>query len=217
MLRYVLAVAVLQTIQHIPLNQDGRNRISQCSAVITGSIFSKIFTIDTHMSPVRARYEVPFVSLNSDLYSTSVSALVCEISHYIGLHYNDTWLFIKTIFLTYGGQGKMAAILHCIFLNVNVWISIRISLKFVSRCPINNSPALVWIMAWHRPGNKPLSESMVAWFINAYMHHSAWISQNIVFYWCQKDNPLARTNRVYSVYTHQFQWQPIFDCGKMFL
>ena len=52
-------------------------------------------------------------------------------------------------------------IFQCIFLNENAWISIDISLKFVPKGPINNSPALVWIMAWCRPGDKPLSEPMV--------------------------------------------------------
>ena len=49
-----------------------------------------------------------------------------------------------------------------IFLNENVWISINISLKFVPRGPINNIPTLVQIMAWRRPGDKPLSETMMA-------------------------------------------------------
>ena len=48
-----------------------------------------------------------------------------------------------------------------IFLNENVWISIEFSLKFVSKGPINNTPALVQIMAWRWPGDKPLSEPMV--------------------------------------------------------
>ena len=52
-------------------------------------------------------------------------------------------------------------ILKCIFLNENVWISIKISLKFVPKGPINNIPALVQIMAWRRPGEKPLSEPMM--------------------------------------------------------
>ena len=43
------------------------------------------------------------------------------------------------------------------FLNENAWISIEISLTFVPRGPINNIPALVQIMAWRRPGDKPLS------------------------------------------------------------
>ena len=48
-----------------------------------------------------------------------------------------------------------------IFFNENVWISIKISLKFVPKGPINNIPALVQIMAWRRWGDKPLSEPMM--------------------------------------------------------
>ena len=48
-----------------------------------------------------------------------------------------------------------------IFMNENVWILIKISMKFVPKGPINNIPALVQIMAWRRPGNKPLSEPMM--------------------------------------------------------
>ena len=48
-----------------------------------------------------------------------------------------------------------------IFLNENVWISINISLKFVPMDPINNIPTLVQVMAWRRPGDKPLSELMM--------------------------------------------------------
>ena len=50
----------------------------------------------------------------------------------------------------------------CIFLKENVSISIKISLKFtVPKCPIDNIPALLQIMAWRQPGNKPLSEAMM--------------------------------------------------------
>ena len=48
-----------------------------------------------------------------------------------------------------------------ILFNENVWISIKISLKFVPNGPINNIPALVQIMAWRRPGDKPLSDEMM--------------------------------------------------------
>ena len=48
-----------------------------------------------------------------------------------------------------------------IFLNENIRILIKISLKFVPKVPINNIPALVQIMAWRRPGDKPLSEPMM--------------------------------------------------------
>ena len=47
------------------------------------------------------------------------------------------------------------------FLNENEWISRRISLKFVPKVRINNIPSLVQIMAWRRPGDKPLSEPML--------------------------------------------------------
>ena len=49
----------------------------------------------------------------------------------------------------------------CIFFNENVWISFKISRKFVPKGPINNTPAFVQIMAWRRPGDKPLSEPMM--------------------------------------------------------
>ena len=63
-----------------------------------------------------------------------------------------------------------------IFFNENVWISIKISLKFVPKGPINNIPALVQIMAWRRSGDKPLSKSMMVLFTDAYMRHSASMS-----------------------------------------
>ena len=52
-------------------------------------------------------------------------------------------------------------IFKCIVLNENVWISLKISLKFVPNVRINNTSSLVQIMAWRRPGDKPLSEPMV--------------------------------------------------------
>ena len=52
-------------------------------------------------------------------------------------------------------------ILIGLFLNKNLWISIKISLKFVPMGPINNIPALIQIMAWRQSGDKPLSEPML--------------------------------------------------------
>ena len=64
----------------------------------------------------------------------------------------------------------------CIFLNEIIRISITISLELVPKGPINNIPALVKIMAWRQPGNKPLSEPMVVKFTDTYMGHSASMS-----------------------------------------
>ena len=58
-----------------------------------------------------------------------------------------------------------------IFLNENVRISNEISLKYVPWGLIDNMSALVQIMAWRRPGDKPLSEPMLTQFTDAYMQH----------------------------------------------
>ena len=58
-----------------------------------------------------------------------------------------------------------------IFLNENVRISIKISLKFVPKGPIDNKSALVQVMAWRRTGDKPLPEPVLTQFTDAYMRH----------------------------------------------
>ena len=75
-------------------------------------------------------------------------------------------LSMNCVCLTHWGRDKNGRhfaddIFKCIFLDKNVWIPIRISLKFVPRGPSNNIPAFIQIMAWRRPGNKPLSEAMM--------------------------------------------------------
>ena len=62
------------------------------------------------------------------------------------------------------------------FLNENLWICLRISLKFVPKGSINSIPALVQIMAWRCPCDKPLSEPNDSQFTIAYMCHSASMS-----------------------------------------
>ena len=72
-----------------------------------------------------------------------------------------------------GQNGRHFAddIVKRIFLNENIWISNKISLKYVPWGEIDNMAALVQIMAWRRPGTKPLSESMMNKFTDAYMRH----------------------------------------------
>ena len=75
---------------------------------------------------------------------------------------NDILLFLNTFRPRQNCCHFPDDIFKCIFLNENVWILIKISLKFVPKGPINNNiPTLVQIMAWHRPGDKPLSEPMM--------------------------------------------------------
>ena len=68
---------------------------------------------------------------------------------------------VNTLKPRQNGRHFADDIFKCISLNENIWISIKISLKFVPKGPINNIPALVQIMAWRRPGDKPLSEPMM--------------------------------------------------------
>ena len=48
-----------------------------------------------------------------------------------------------------------------LFLNENVRIPIKISLKFVPKGSIKNTPALGQVMAWRRSGDKPLCEPVI--------------------------------------------------------
>ena len=61
---------------------------------------------------------------------------------------NNKWVvqltsFINSLRPRQNGPHFADDILKCIFLNENVWIPIEISLKFVSKGPIDNIPALV--------------------------------------------------------------------------
>ena len=79
-----------------------------------------------------------------------------------------------------------------IYLEENARISIQISLKFVPSGPVDNESALVQVMAWRRTGDRPLPESMLAHFTDAYMcRQGRWVTFLMVdfFNTCQWDNP----------------------------
>ena len=76
-------------------------------------------------------------------------------------------------------------IFKSIFLNESVWIPIKISLKFVPKGPNNNIPAMVQMMAWRRPGDKPLSEPMmVSLLTHICVARSQWVKGQCVEVWC---------------------------------
>ena len=58
------------------------------------------------------------------------------------------------------GLDEISAIFKCIFLNENVWIVIKILLKFTPHGRISNTPSLLQVMARRWTGAK-LSESMM--------------------------------------------------------
>ena len=78
-----------------------------------------------------------------------------------GIHY--------TLGLKQNGRHFADIIFKCIFVNENVWILNRISLKFVPEGLIDNTSALVHVMAWCRTDCKSLSQPMIAQFIDACM------------------------------------------------
>ena len=83
----------------------------------------------------------------NDTFKTAPTSLRCQ--------------WVNTLRPRQDGRYFADDALKCIFLYENVWISRKIPLKFVPKRPINNIPALVQIMAWRRPGDKPLSEPML--------------------------------------------------------
>ena len=84
---------------------------------------------------------------------------------------------------THWNRDKMTAILQtnlfkCIFLNEIVWISNKISLKFFPQ----EIPALVQVMAWHRSGDKPLSEPiMVRLLTHICVTRPQWVNVSCYF------------------------------------
>ena len=67
---------------------------------------------------------------------------------------------LSTLMPRQNGRQFADGIFKCLFLSENVYISIKTSLKFVPKGPIDNMTALVQIMAWRRTGDKPISEPM---------------------------------------------------------
>ena len=104
-------------------------------------------------------YYWPIV-LQSPLISGFSGQKACNtVRFHMGFQYHD--YIVNALRPRQNERHFTDDIFKCIFLNENVWIPIKISLKFVPKSPINNIPALVQIMAWRRPGDKPLSESMM--------------------------------------------------------
>ena len=90
-------------------------------------------------------------------------------------------LAVNTLRPKQNGRHIADDICKCILLNENIWITIKNSLKFVPKGPINNIPALVQIMAWRCPGDKPLSEPML---VNLAKHicvtRPQWVNRRIL-------------------------------------
>ena len=108
--------------------------------------------------------------------------------YWIYVHYfvSEVLILLNTLRPRQDGRYFADDVLKCIFLNENVWISLKIPLKFVSRGPNNNIPALVQIMAWRRPGDKPLSEPMLVF-----------VPTHICITWPQWVNKIDNLNHIH--------------------
>ena len=99
------------------------------------------------------------------IFSRLASLSCCELdenySKVISEKAQSTFIAFNSLKPRQNGRHFPDDIFKWIFLNENVWISINISLKFDLWGPINNIPTLVQVMAWRRPGDKPLSEPMM--------------------------------------------------------
>ena len=94
-------------------------------------------------------------------YGAKNSSLSWQEINISGTFFKATFHWLNTLRPRQDGRRFADDTFKRIFLNENVRISIKISLKFVPKGPINNIPALVQIMAWRRSGDKPLSEPMM--------------------------------------------------------
>ena len=77
---------------------------------------------------------------------------------WVNVVHKNTEYLLNTLRSRQDGRHFPDDIFKRIFLHKNAWSLIKISLKFVAKGPIDNIPALVQIMAWRHPGDKPLSE-----------------------------------------------------------
>ena len=110
-------------------------------------------------------FSLKMISVLSDLTGRNVLAgLVNHQSVGLANHQSvcsSVWPMFNTLRPRQNGRHFADDVFKCIYLNENMWISLKISLKFVHKGLINNIPSLVQIMAWCRPGGKPLSEPMM--------------------------------------------------------
>ena len=110
------------------------------------------------------------------------------------VHPHTVWILslLNTLRPRQNGRHFADDVFKCIFLNANVWILLKISLKFVPKGQINDTPSLVQIMAWRRPGDKPLSEPMmVSLLMHIWVARPQWVNsfyaefilEDITIYW----------------------------------
>ena len=142
---------------------------------------------NSHVNPLRAKFLRGKINIYHqfyvitphwyDMYLNSVLKLDQDL-HILHSQYHGCWCpgdvssqginshdidLVNTLRPRQDGRRFPNDTFKRIFLKENVIILIKISLKFVPNGPIDNTciTALVQIMAWRWPGDKPLSEPMM--------------------------------------------------------
>ena len=116
--------------------------------------------------------------------------------------YSSGWAFwFNTLRPRQNGRHFADDTFNRIFVNENVRFSIEFSLKFVSKGPINNIPALVHIMARCRPSDKPLSEPMlVRSLTHIWITRPQWVNNYVSCdqpIWCNESTiPIERWYKI---------------------
>ena len=116
-------------------------------------------------TPARSSCNVVMKSITSNCHFRSIE--ICVV-----IQFNDSDK-INFNSCSPGQNGRHFAndIFKCTFVNKNVLISKKNWLKIVLKGPIDNTTALVQIIAWRRSGDKPLSEPIMSRWTGAYMLH----------------------------------------------
>ena len=115
------------------------------------------------------------------LFCATRQITMCILYRFVFVRSHDTVL--NTQRPRQNGRHFAHDIFKRTFLNENFRIPIEMSLKFVPKSPINNIPALVLIMGWHRPGDKSLSEPMVVRLpTHACVARPQWVQMKITCY-----------------------------------
>ena len=86
----------------------------------------------------------------------SLPLITSHLSSWWGNLWSEHYWSINTLRPRQDGRHFPDGIFNCIFLNENGWIPMKFRWNL-----FNNIPALVQIMTWRCPGDKPLSESMM--------------------------------------------------------
>ena len=144
-------------------------------------------------------------------------------NNFISLNFPRYMYNVNTLRPRQNGHHFPDDILKCLFFNENVWISIRISLKFIPNGPINNNPALVQIMAWRRRGDKPLSETvMVSLLTHICVARPQWVNSHktylelVALQWPNKREISGSFHHQRYILAEVMAWISNYNCGLLY-